>query len=130
MKLQKIDQMRKVTEAKYLCEFQKIKGILDEETRLRRELAKLKTQAATGRRDVNDQTSMQTIGADILWQGWVARTQRNINIELSRVLAKKLTAMGKVRKAFGRKHAVEIMSEAIQTDRKRRLGKKAEEDLL
>ena len=73
---------------------------------------------------------MRALGADLLWQGWHSRTRRQLNIELAQVTARKLMAMDKVRKAFGRKHAVQTMADQERKRKKVDRVKKLEAQLL
>lgn len=130
MKQTKLDQMSRVTEAVYLSEFQKVKGILSDEARLRRDLAQLETQARQERQTLQDDVPMQSLGADVLWQAWLTRTQRQLNMELAQVMARKLTAMGRVRTAFGRQNAVHSMLETERKEAKKAAQKKAAERLI
>ncbi|MBK0325736.1 hypothetical protein I5535_00370 [Rhodobacteraceae bacterium F11138] len=130
MKREKLGQMATVTEALYLDEFRKIQNILAEESRLRKELARLDEQSQAERNTTPDDLSMQSIGADLLWKAWLTRTRRQLNIELAQVMAKKLTAMGGVRKAFGRKNAVASMHETALKDAKSQARLRAMQALL
>lgn len=130
MKQNKLNQMCQVTEAVYLNEFQKVEGILSEEARLRRDLAQLEAQSLQARQKLQDDVPMQTIGADVLWQAWLTRTQRQLNMELAQVMARKLSAMGRVRSAFGRQNAVQSMQETHQREIRKAMQKKAAEKLL
>lgn len=113
--------MLKVTEALYMREFQKIRSILEEETTLRQKLAQLDTQIADNQTAIRNDHTMKTVGADMLWQGWVTRTRRNLNTELAQVMARKLVAMDGVRQAFGRQQAVEKLLDLDKADNKRSL---------
>ncbi|SFT95502.1 hypothetical protein [Sedimentitalea nanhaiensis] len=130
MKLDKLDQMTKVTEVLYLNELGKVQEILAEEARLRGELARLQDQSQEAQRQLSDDLPMRSLGADLLWQGWLNRTQRQLNIELSQVMAKKLVAIGTVRKAFGRQNAVQCMYDRSQAGLKTRERERALEALL
>ena len=125
MTLKKLGQMAHVTEAVYLSEFQKVQPILEREAKLRREIAQLQMQSKEGSQHLQNDQSMQSVGADLLWQAWLARTHRQLNMELSQVVAKKMTAMDKLRKAFGRKTAVATMLENQQQERLKDRNKKA-----
>lgn len=109
----KIEQMAQVTEALYLSEFRKIQSLLQEESRLRSSLARLQEQADGERQRLADDMPMQSIGADLLWQAWLVRSRKQLNIELSQVLAKKATALHQVRRAFGRRSAVQSMNDQL-----------------
>lgn len=113
--------MLKVTEALYMREFQKVRGILEEETTLRQKLAQLDTQIADNQTAIRNDHTMKTVGVDMLWQGWVTRTRRNLNTELAQVMARKLVAMDGVRQAFGRRQAVEKLLDLDKADNKRSL---------
>lgn len=130
MKQDKLSQMAEVTHAVYLNEFQKVQGILEEESRLREQLSRVRDQSRQGREDMKENLSMQSVGADLLWQAWLTRTQRQLNIELSQVMARKLTSMGRVRQAFGRQNAVAAMHEAQREEAQRDRRKKAFELLI
>lgn len=117
MKQDKLAQMSQVTEAVYLAEFRKVQSLLQEEARLRGALAQLKEQAATERKALATDMPMQTIGADLLWQAWLVRSRKQLNIELSQVLAKKSIVMDRIRLAFGRRNAVQSMSDRFTADR-------------
>lgn len=123
MRKDKLDQMSRVTEAVYYAEYRKIQVLLQEESRLRKALARLQEQSEAERQTLATDMPMQSIGADLLWQGWLERSRKELNVELSQVLAKKSTAMDRVRRAFGRSNAVQTMhdkftSESAATRRK------------
>ncbi|KAE9630787.1 hypothetical protein FEE96_08640 [Parasedimentitalea maritima] len=125
-----LDQMAAVTEAQYLREHAKIKPILDAEAALRGKLAKLDAQMKETRQQSEQDHAMRALGADLLWQGWHSRTRRQLNIELAQVTARKLKAMDQVRKAFGRKHAVQTMADQERKRKKLDQIKKLETQLL
>lgn len=130
MKQDKLVQMARVTEAVYLNEFQKVKSILNEEARLRGELARLQAQEETGRQEMADGLTMQAVGADLLWQAWLSRSRQQLNIELAQVIARKLNAISKVRQAFGRQNAVNAMHDKLRADRQAERQKRAFDALL
>ncbi|NIZ60474.1 hypothetical protein DL239_05730 [Sedimentitalea sp. CY04] len=130
MNQKKLDQMAAVTEAQYLREHAKIKPILDEDAALRGKIAKLDAQIKETRQQAENDHAMRALGADLLWQGWHSRTRRQLNIELAQVTARKLKAMDQVRKAFGRKHAVQTMADDERKRQKLERIKKLEAQLL
>ncbi len=129
-KLKMLDQMVAVTEAQYLQEHAKVKPILDREAALRGQLSKLDAQILETRAQADGDHSMRALGADLLWQGWHARTKRELNMQLAQVIAQKLSAMDKLREAFGRKHAVETMAADERKIVRQKRAKKLEEKLL
>jgi hypothetical protein len=126
----KLARMADVTKAIYMTEFQKVQGLLEEEARLRKDLARLRAQSVQGRETLQTDPSMQAVGADLLWQSWLNRTQRQLNMDLARVMARKLTAMDRVRRAFGKQSAVRSMLETRDRERREKARKKALETLL
>lgn len=122
----KMQQLVQATHAIYLREFEKIKAILQEESSVRGALAKLDQHDAQTR-EANP--TMQALGADLAWRGWIERKKRELNIELAQIMARKLNAMDKVRGAFGRKHAVQKLIEAEEAKLKKKAQLKAFERL-
>lgn len=130
MRLDKIGQMSEVMKALYEKEFQAIRTILTEEAELRGKLNKLSEQIVENRNAGADSHAMQMIGANLLWQGWTGRMQRQLNGELAQVMAKKLVAMDRVRTAFGRQQAVGMMLATGQAARKKHRAKQQQARLL
>lgn len=118
------------TRAVYLRETARIRDILADETALRGRLARLDAAVIRSRQDLSVDTTMRCLGADILWQGWEARTRRQLNIELAQVRARKLAALDQVRRAFGRQQAVQAMLDAQTAQRKASLARLRETRLL
>jgi hypothetical protein len=109
MRLDRIDQMSEVMRAMFDKEYQAISGLLVEETSLRKKLRQLEIQISQNRKLCSKDTRIQSVGAQFLWQGWTTRTHRQLNTELAQVMARKLVAMDRVRIAFGRQQAIEMM---------------------
>ena len=122
MKQNMLDQMAAVTAAQYMQEHAKVQPVLAQEAALRGQLARLNAQVQTAREQAEGDHAMRALGADLLWQGWHTRTRRQLNLELAQATAKKLRMMDQLRKAFGRKHAVETMAAA---ERKRHKTERA-----
>lgn len=118
----RMHQLVQATHAIYLREFEKIKAILEQEAMLRGDLAKLARHEAETR-EANP--TMQALGADLAWRGWIERKRRELNIELAQVMARKLNAMDQVRAAFGRKHAVQKLLEIEEAKHKKKAQKHA-----
>lgn len=129
-KMAMLKQMAAVTEAQYLKEHAKIKPILDHEARLRGQLTKLEQQVQEAREQADGDIPMRALGADLVWQGWHLNTRRNLNMQLAQVTARKLMAMDRLRKTFGRKTAVSDMEKAERLRRKAVKAKTLEEQLL
>ncbi|MEY8841722.1 hypothetical protein AB9K41_22060 [Cribrihabitans sp. XS_ASV171] len=106
MRRSPFDALATICEAAYLAEHEKIRSVLEEEARLRGSLARLDRQAAETRAAQDRAEGYRTLGADLLWQGWEARTRAELNTDLARARARRLVAMDGLRTAFGRKEAV------------------------
>ena len=130
MKTDKLAQLAQVTDALSLREYEAIRPILAREAELRRDLARLTALAEQARRQEADAFAMRTVGADLLWQGWVTRTRRQLNIELATVMARKIEALKRARKAFGRQQAVASMAAAAADQRRHAARKRFESGLL
>ena len=124
-----MSQMSGVVQALYDKEFQAIGAILAREADLRGKLNKLDEQIAQNRDVCANSHEMQAVGAQLLWQGWTTRMRRQLNTELAQVIVTKLAAMERVRKAFGRKQAVEMMMSAEQRRIRTRRNKKRDASL-
>jgi hypothetical protein len=112
----KLAALVQVTELRFQKEYEAVRSLIEEESRLRSDLAKLDSQAGDGGVDME----MQSIGADVRWQSWVAATRRDLNMQLARVLARKPHVMDRVRKAFGRFEATDRLWQTAVRDLKRR----------
>ncbi|MBC7131938.1 MAG: hypothetical protein H5U16_02385 [Roseovarius sp.] len=100
-----------LTAAKRDRETAQLREIQAEEARLRAALARLDAQAAEAR--VLPEAAiagLREIGADLSWQGWVARQRAALNAELSLVLARREKALPPLRLAFGKAEAAEMLA--------------------
>jgi hypothetical protein len=88
----------------------RVQGIVAEENRLRRAIAELDDKATlAGQLPAERLHDMRSVGADLLWNGWLSRSRRQLNIELAQVLARKGQIMREVRKAHGRNSAAKTI---------------------
>ncbi len=112
----------------------KMRRLAADEAELREELAALETKCRAARSlNAGDMLAQRSVGADMLWQGWVNRTRRQLQIRLARVLAMKGAALQELRRAHGRSEAAEaLVARAARTARnereKRQIGQ--EQDLV
>lgn len=130
MKNDTLSQMSTVTEVLFQREFSAIQGILKEESAIRQSLAQLDAQSQSSSSINAQDCAMQTIGADILWQAWVSKTRRQLNIELAQILARKIEAMTQIRKAFGRKKAVNSLIENTRQEQRKKAAQLQAEQIL
>lgn len=115
--------MRDVADAHFQREVARIGPILTEEARLREALARLAAQKQAARDAFAQGHEAQYLGADLMWEAWVLRSQKEFNIDLARVLARKARHMDAVRQAFGRKVALEDISARNKAEEKDRRTK-------
>lgn len=129
MRQDTLSQISAVTEVMFQREFSAIQGILKEESDLRQSLAQLDAQSLSSKVNHADDCTMKTIGADILWQAWVSKARRQLNIELAQVMAKKIEKMSQIRKAFGRKEAVKSVTVTARDEQRRKINLRRAEQL-
>lgn len=75
-------------------------AVVQQEKQLRAQLKKLDTQARTSQ--IQEHQNMQAIGADVIWQSWIERSKKSLNMELAQVLAQKETLLSNVKKDYGK----------------------------
>lgn len=92
--------MQKLAEIKYQQQQQSFARLMTQENRLRLSLKQLDQQLADSRS--NNDTKQQAIGADILWQAWIGRKKRELNLKLAQILAVKERHVAQVREAYGK----------------------------
>jgi len=91
-------------------------AVVQQEKQLRAQLNKLDIQARSSQ--VHEHQNMQAIGADVIWQSWVERTRKTLNLELAQVLAQKEALLANVKKDYGRLLVSrELYSELENTER-------------
>ncbi|WP_170327814.1 hypothetical protein [Ruegeria arenilitoris] len=113
-----------VTEAAFQKEYNALRPLIEAEARVKQQLARLDAQVQQTRKDSASAEGYRVTGTDVLWNGWESATRRQLNMELARLRAQKLTAMEALRTAFGRKQAVLNLSAAQKDARKHALAKK------
>ena len=124
------DALCDVSDALYQREVARLRALRDEEARLRAALAKLDAQASAAR-ELSDEAlrGVREIGADIVWQGWLARHRATLQSELAQVLARKEHAMPAQRRAFGRAEAARALRAQARVEARTRQARR-EDDLL
>ncbi|MEQ8897797.1 MAG: hypothetical protein RID23_11950 [Roseovarius sp.] len=105
-----LEDLVRITAAARRVEEARMQRLVEEETALRAELDDLdaarRANQALGETDL---AASRSVGADMLWQGWVARSRRQLQIRLARVLARKGDALRDLRKAYGRGDAAQSL---------------------
>lgn len=126
-----LDQLGRAAEAQYHQEHARIRDVLEQEASVRARLARLDAQVAQARAASQEAVMpMAAIGADMLWQAWVERTRRELNIELAQARARKLAAMGRLRTAFGRKSVIAQLQDRARSEARDQARRRAEARLL
>lgn len=115
----------RLTDTLYRAEQAKMRDLTQKEARYRHELARLdrhrdETRALTA----PGAEPMRRIGADLLWQGWIARNREELNRQLALVLAQKARHLTALQRAHGKYQAtmalLERQNAARETTRARR----------
>lgn len=125
-----LESMLQVVNAQYMNILMKMHAVRQEETALRSKLAKLDQMTKKASVDAAHSRAMKQIGADLLWKAWRDETQRHLNQELAKVMARKLPFQGKLQLSFGRKNALQHMILNEKKAQKRRADKAFEERLV
>jgi hypothetical protein len=107
-----LQDLHRITRARYNQRQQGFAKVLAEETHLRSELARLDDMHRDAQ--TTDPTPMRAIGADIMWQGWVGRARTDLNLRLARVLSVKERHLLEVRRAYGKVLVVEELQSRMQ----------------
>ena len=81
-------------------------------------LAQLDTHMAESRS--SEDTPQRAIGADVLWQSWIGRKKRELNIQLAQILAVKQRHIEQVRKAYGKVLVTDSLFEQVRHQSKQK----------
>ncbi len=119
-----LDQFRQVeqlVEFQYRQQQKSFQRLLAEEGRLRAALRQLDKHLKESRETT--EVSQRAIGADIVWQSWVGRKKRELNMELAQVLAIKEHHIGQVRRAYGKVLAAQELHLKAKTKHKQKTAR-------
>lgn len=116
--------MQTLVEIKYRQQQESFSRLMMQENRLRASLSQLDQQLAESLS--NGDTEQQAIGADVLWQAWVGRKKRELNMQLAQVLAVKERHIAQVRHAYGKVLVTDSLFEQVNAETKK---KKAQSQL-
>jgi hypothetical protein len=95
-------EIRRLTEMIYRTRQTELQVLKSEENRLRNAASAIEAQRRITARSDHADPIRQSIGADVLWQGWLDARQRELSIELARLRARREPAEHRLRLAFGR----------------------------
>ncbi len=111
--LLQLEELRSLKSRKALA------AIQAEELKLRRQIGTLQEHRRMSHDTDPELIPMRAIGADILWQGWIDRTQADLNMDLARVMARKVPVAKKARKDIGRRDVVSELKDQHQDAERR-----------
>ncbi len=117
---QNLAMLHQITQARYEQRQQSFAKLVAEESQLRAELVRLDSmnRATAMPEDATDQ--MHSIGADVLWRGWLGRSKTAVNMQLARVLAVKESHLLEVRRAYGKVLVVQELQQNLDRDTRKR----------
>lgn len=103
------------------AEAARMRRLTDEEARIRADLAALDAD----RRDAGALPAAalavpRSVGADMLWQAWMGRARKDLQMRLARVLARKGAALRGLQIAHGRCEAARGLRDRARTEHARR----------
>lgn len=123
--LTQLTALRMVTDLAYQRDLAKLGPLLEQEARLRRQLQDLDTAEARGRAATAGLDVMRPLGADILWERWLARNRSDVNAQLARVMAEKEKQMSGLRRSFGRSQVASELASRAESEARRRRDQQA-----
>ncbi|AVO38848.1 hypothetical protein [Pukyongiella litopenaei] len=129
MKATDLDGLAGAADLMYQRELRVIREVLAREAEIRNDLARLDRMQQSNRDGGDDHRQLRAIGADMLWQEWLANTRTELQRSLSEARARKLRVMAGARRAFGRKQAVDMIAAEIARERRVLAIKKVGETL-
>lgn len=115
-----LTQIQRLSDIKYRQQQESFARLMMQENRLRSALKKLDTQLAESR--ASGDTPQRAIGADVLWQAWIGRKKRELNMQLAQVLAIKERHIAQVRKAYGKVLVSQSLLEDARAEQKQKIA--------
>lgn len=113
-----LTKMQQLVDLKYRQQQESFARLVAQETRLRASLLQLNEQLNQSRN--SDDNSQRAIGADVLWQAWVSRKKRELNMQLSQVLSIKERHIAQVREAYGKVLVTNTLLEVLSKEEKQK----------
>lgn len=107
------DTLSALTDARFQAEMTALRKTAAAEAALRDALADLAEQERNFalREATDDMIALKTLGADILWRGWVGRKRAALNRDLALVLVRKAQETDRLRYAFGRNTVAKALAD-------------------
>ena len=130
MKIDQLASLQQLTDLAYQRDLAELAPILEREKQLRTQLSSLEEKAKQGRQTESALELMRPMGADILWERWLARHRRDINSQLAQVLAEKERRVSSLRKSFGRSRVTTEVAKQEEAKKTRQREKKRQAAIL
>ncbi|MGB5865967.1 MAG: hypothetical protein WBG95_16895 [Sulfitobacter sp.] len=115
-RLTDLGKMQKLVDIKYRQQQESFARLMAQETRLRTSLQQLDAYLADS--IAQDDTPQRAIGADVVWQSWIGRKKRDLNMQLAQVLAVKEGHIAQVRTAYGKVLVTDTLIEQTRAQEK------------
>lgn len=112
--------MQQLVDMKYRQQQESFGRLIAQEGRLRASLAQLDAHLAQSKDDTDGH--QKAIGADIVWQSWVGRNKRALNMQLAQILAVKERHIAQVKDAYGKVLATQELHDRVQKTDKRKMA--------
>ena len=122
--LKELATIQELVDIKYRQQQESFARLMAQEHRLRRSLVQLDEHLSASRN--SGDTQQKVIGADVLWQAWIGRKKRELNMQLAQILAVKEKHIAQVRTAYGK---VLVTDTLYETLKKGHAQKKAQSEL-
>lgn len=119
--------LQPLVQAKYEQVQQGFQHLVNAEAALRQDLRKLDEMQASTRALTQEDAVLQQAGADVIWQAWLGRKKKELNMKLAQVLAQKEPHLKRVREAYGKVLVVEELTNVVQNKDKRHRTARAEQ---
>ncbi|WP_299414012.1 hypothetical protein [uncultured Sulfitobacter sp.] len=118
--LKDLKTMQQVVEIKYRQQQESFARLMVQENRLRASLTQLDQQMADSR--ASKDSPQKAIGADVLWQAWIGRKKRELNMQLAQVLAVKERHISQVRHAYGKVLVTQTLVDETHTKAQQKMA--------
>ncbi|WP_299026906.1 hypothetical protein [uncultured Sulfitobacter sp.] len=109
-----------MVEIKYRQQQESFARLMVQENRLRASLTQLDQQMADSR--ASKDSPQKAIGADVLWQAWIGRKKRELNMQLAQILAVKERHIAQVRHAYGKVLVTQTLVDETHTKARQKMA--------
>ena len=110
-----LEDLARLSRARQDADAAKLQTIRAEEVKIRAQLAALAARhRAAMTLSIQEKLSQQRLGADMLWQVWVGRRRRELQMHLARCLARKGGARRALQKSFGKRVALQEVQAEVE----------------